>query len=444
MPFFHKTAVCMLMLLMCLSTGCTAEESSCVTAKTVKAAEQGDMEAQRRLGDAYSGKGCVDGVDISPDDAQAVVWYRKAAEQGQAEAQLNLGVAYWTGTGVSEDDAEAMIWFRQAAEQGNAKGQFALGMLYQGQDDAEAMVWYRKAAEQGHAEAQNSVGWMYWAGRGVNQDHAEAVVWYRKAAEQGNINGQFNLGVMYDAGNGVSQDDAEAMVWYRKAAEQGHAEAQFKLAVGYFLGTGVNLDEAEGEKWLREAVRQGNESAIALLEAVEEAEREMAAREQREREQREREQREQASASVSSSSDGIDYGSMSVGDAIAVKGLSMLFGGVAKVWDALTTPSSSSGSSSGGGSKHPGYVWVTVDMICGLGCVTERTSASAVSGSFDIKPESSGVVFWGLPSATGRVRITGTFNNNQTCAAEVDIVDGYDYRLAFYSDSCNISDFSAW
>jgi len=111
----------------------------------------------------------------------------------------------------------------------------------------------------------------------------------------------------------------------------------------------------------------------------------------------------------------------------------------------VAAQSSSYGGNSGGSGNHPGYVYVQVQMTCGfVGCVTERTSASAVSGSFTIEGTSSGVTIWGLPAATGRVRILGTFNNNQTCAAEVDIVDGNSYTLNFTSDTCDISYFTAW
>ncbi len=43
---------------------------------------------------------------------------RRAAEQGDAEAQYRLGSFYREGFGVQQDDAEAMKWYRKAAEQG--------------------------------------------------------------------------------------------------------------------------------------------------------------------------------------------------------------------------------------------------------------------------------------------------------------------------------------
>lgn len=50
-----------------------------------KAAEQGDVDAQYRLGDAY-----YYGQRVEKDLVESVKWYRKAAEQGCALAQSRL------------------------------------------------------------------------------------------------------------------------------------------------------------------------------------------------------------------------------------------------------------------------------------------------------------------------------------------------------------------
>jgi len=55
------------------------------------------------------------------DDAKAIKWYLKAAEQGNADAQNNLGLMYQT---------EAIKWYLKAAEQGNTGAQFNLGLMY--------------------------------------------------------------------------------------------------------------------------------------------------------------------------------------------------------------------------------------------------------------------------------------------------------------------------
>jgi TPR repeat protein len=186
-----------------------------------------DSRAQTLLGVLnHSGLG-----GIPQDEGKAVEWYRKAAEQGDVQAQTRLGYMYGEGRGVAKDEAKAVELYRKAAEQGNAQAQTGLGVMYAygrgiPKDEGKAAEWYRKAAEQGHAQAQTRLGYMYGEGRGVAKDEAKAVEWYRKAAEQGDAHAQTHLGVMYEKGRGVTKDETKAVEWYRKAAEQGNANAQ--------------------------------------------------------------------------------------------------------------------------------------------------------------------------------------------------------------------------
>lgn len=52
-------------------------------------------------------------------EEEAVKWYLKAAQQGDADAQCCLGDCYQYGDGVEENEEEAIKWYRLAAEQGN-------------------------------------------------------------------------------------------------------------------------------------------------------------------------------------------------------------------------------------------------------------------------------------------------------------------------------------
>jgi TPR repeat protein len=66
---------------------------------------------------------------VKADKKEAVKWYRKAAEQGDAEAQFKLGRAFVNGEGVDKDKMEAVKWFRLAAEQGYANAEEMLVRL---------------------------------------------------------------------------------------------------------------------------------------------------------------------------------------------------------------------------------------------------------------------------------------------------------------------------
>ena len=75
----------------------------------IKAAEQGDAEAQFSLGNMYA-----EGQGVPQDEQQAISWFRKAAELGFAPAQVNLGVMYTQGQGVEQNLVEAHKWFNIA------------------------------------------------------------------------------------------------------------------------------------------------------------------------------------------------------------------------------------------------------------------------------------------------------------------------------------------
>jgi len=48
---------------------------------------------------------------------------QEAAEQGDPDAQFKLGVLYYSGEGVPQDLTEARKWILKAAEQGDATAQ---------------------------------------------------------------------------------------------------------------------------------------------------------------------------------------------------------------------------------------------------------------------------------------------------------------------------------
>jgi TPR repeat protein len=92
-----------------------------------KAAKQGHVNAQKSLGDIYMhGKGVNEtlsqaiqwmienDLSVECDYTKALKWYTKAANQGDAEAQKNIGDLYLNGLGVDRDITQATYWFMKA------------------------------------------------------------------------------------------------------------------------------------------------------------------------------------------------------------------------------------------------------------------------------------------------------------------------------------------
>ena len=93
----------------------------------IEAAENGDVDAQVKLGDAYLyAKSPVDTADY----AEALKWYSAAAEKGDMRAQNMVGFMYLKGFGVEQDYGDAIKWYQLAAEQGLAQAQWKLGYIY--------------------------------------------------------------------------------------------------------------------------------------------------------------------------------------------------------------------------------------------------------------------------------------------------------------------------
>ena len=121
----------------------------------------------------------------SPSELQ-----KTKAEQGDANAQWRLGDIYYYGEGVSEDFEKARYWREKAAENEHVGAQWELGrMYYRGEgvpkDFEKAFYWYKKSAENGHAVSQYNLGVMYYNGEGIPKDNEKAVYWLEKSAENG-------------------------------------------------------------------------------------------------------------------------------------------------------------------------------------------------------------------------------------------------------------------
>lgn len=212
---------------------------------------------------------CVSDMDINIMDQKIyreieMMKCRKAAEQGDADAQYRLGECY------AKDEAEALKWYHKAAEQGHEGAKGRLVDWYKLEEDhavkwyRKAEVgWYRKAAEQGCVIAQFRLGMCYATGTGVEQNQEKAEEWFDKIKDPFD---QFMIGNCFLAPLHFNfiRDEVMAMKWYRKAAEQGYADAQYMLGLCYC----EKQDKPEAVKWLQKAAKQGHEKAKKALTEV--------------------------------------------------------------------------------------------------------------------------------------------------------------------------------
>jgi hypothetical protein len=120
--------------------------------------EAGDRRAQLRLGILFE-KGV--GVPREGRIRKSYDWYLSAANQGDAEAQNRVGDFYFDASfaaDITQDLAIAERWHRRAAEQGHIKSRFKLGSLlcWQGHKE-EGYAWLEAARLAGDKNAPNEI-----------------------------------------------------------------------------------------------------------------------------------------------------------------------------------------------------------------------------------------------------------------------------------------------
>ena len=132
------------------------------------------------------------GKDVEELDRR-IALAKSRAEEGDLDAQYRIGIHLFNGIGVSVDKCEAFKWFKRASESGYIKSMSFYGYCYfEGEgvamDKLEGIKWFTRSAEAGYAAAQYALGRFYEDGNGVTVDLRTAIKWYTLASEAGNSN----------------------------------------------------------------------------------------------------------------------------------------------------------------------------------------------------------------------------------------------------------------
>ncbi len=160
------------------------------------------------------------------NQTQRIVALQAEAEQGDLEAQYKLGSIYARSDRSKKDRLKSIYWFQKAADQGHGSAKFALGCAYAKgyvvtRDYSMAYKYYREAAEQGHDGAQLNLGILCLEGRAGIEREENAAAWFLQSAERGNAKAQANLGMHYLTGFGVERDKIIGLSWLEIASKGG-------------------------------------------------------------------------------------------------------------------------------------------------------------------------------------------------------------------------------
>lgn len=136
-----------------------AAVSTSFTPAAMKAAEEGDVEAQFMVGSAL----LADAETNLAYSTKALGFLQQAAERGHGRAMLRLGVIYKKGIDAPQNYGLAAKWIEKAALLGEPQGMLELGRLYREgigmpQDMVKAYVWLNRAAAARDQDAPRERG----------------------------------------------------------------------------------------------------------------------------------------------------------------------------------------------------------------------------------------------------------------------------------------------
>jgi uncharacterized protein len=106
-----------------LAICCLAFATTSFADSVQEAAEQGDAQAEAKLGAMYF----LGHDGIEKDEIKAAEWLLKAAKQGLVDAQVMVAAMYDRGLGVPADVNTATSWYEKAAAKGNGVSLAILG-----------------------------------------------------------------------------------------------------------------------------------------------------------------------------------------------------------------------------------------------------------------------------------------------------------------------------
>uniref|UniRef100_A0A7S2W194 PDZ domain-containing protein n=1 Tax=Rhizochromulina marina TaxID=1034831 RepID=A0A7S2W194_9STRA len=164
------------------------------------AADLGLVAAQYELGHRFA-----NGQGIRLDYRRAATYFLRAASQGDADAQYDLAQLYAKKGHILLKTKDPKIIFERvvkfcmlAAEQAHPQARCDLAALFMNgsgvpRNEKTAIKLYKLAAAQGNAQALCNLGVMYEMGRGVKKSRSKAIKYYTYASELGSDDALWNL-----------------------------------------------------------------------------------------------------------------------------------------------------------------------------------------------------------------------------------------------------------
>ena len=199
----------------------------------------------------------------------------KLAQQGNAEAQYKVGEMYEAGKGVSLNKTNAKLWFKKAAAKGHEKATYKMLYLDISENGLNAfsktqLDKIRHEASSDNANAQYFLGKMYVTGVGVAKNLSTAMQWLNKAKYNGSVEAEYEAIAVLE-----KLDEIKASQSKRRAAVVAAArKKKFEQYKAQFIKNKTNRERLEKQdlqrrndaRKLAEKTRQLKEKKRQVLE----------------------------------------------------------------------------------------------------------------------------------------------------------------------------------
>ncbi|MFO6424066.1 tetratricopeptide repeat protein [Motilimonas sp. KMU-193] len=233
-----------------------------------QAAEQGDAQAQYRLGMAH-----VQGELRQANLTDAAKWFRLASEHGYGAAKVRLAEMYLIGQGVEQDDSAGVALLHEAAELENPEAMFVLSEFYRlgeyvPKDSQRAIQYLQASARYAWDPARALYGAFLIDGRYVEQDIASGIHLVKLAASNQDPRGLYFLGLAYYEGKGVLRNESLARTHLQQSAELSYLPANMMLIEFAIFGIGGEANAELAIALLEQGVESGHAKAIALMDKI--------------------------------------------------------------------------------------------------------------------------------------------------------------------------------
>lgn len=224
-----------------------------------QAANDGDVNAQRYLGESYL-KG---NVSTKKNLELSCKWLSRAAEQGDPEAQFILATNEELGILVNRSKYNQLFWLETSAKGGNPVAQHKLawypydvyGEFRTNEDIDNHVFWLKKATEQDYSPAVVDLGSHYY----IVHDYLKAFDLFKHAVDDlSDYNACYFLGICYESGLGCNIDKVKAYECFKRSMEMGYAYGKISVARLLKDGSGTEQNIPLAIKYLEELISEND------------------------------------------------------------------------------------------------------------------------------------------------------------------------------------------